>query len=158
MARNLDEDSPESGMAKVQFNLEPSAWHGSATETMWATPSGSDEFVIKNVPFYAYGVSFGDTVLAPRMDGMRIFKEVIRRSGHSTYRVLVNGEHAVEFEKFWEPLRERGCTYEEGFEPLLAVDVPTHADIFEVYELLDNGEKAGVWSFEEGHCGHPTDK
>ena len=37
---------------------------------------------------------------------------------------------------------------------LLAVDVPPDTDINVVYTLLDKGEKDGIWSFEEGHCGH----
>jgi hypothetical protein len=155
MASHNDE-AQVSTMAKVLFYLDSGAWHGSATETMWATPIGRDEFMLENSPFYAYGVSFGDTVLAPRQDGMPVFKEVIRRSGHSTYRLLIDDAQSSNFEKFWEPLRERGCTYEEGIKPLLAVDVPPQANIFEVYRLFEAGEKSGVWSFEEGHCGHST--
>ena len=38
---------------------------------------------------------------------------------------------------------------------LLAVDIPPNVDIHKAYELLDYGEQAGIWGFEEGHCGHP---
>ena len=156
---NLNDESAVSAMVKIIFNLEPGSRHGSATETMWATPISEVEVTLENIPFYAYGVSFGDTVLAPREDGLPVFKEVIRRGGHSTYRLLIDDARgAREFENFWKPLRECGCTYEEGIKPLLAVDVPPQANIFEVYRLLENGEKAGAWSFEEGHCGHPTKK
>lgn len=156
---NPNDESAVNAMVKVLFNLAPGSLHGSATETMWATPIGKDEFMLKNTPFYAYGVSFGDAVFAPREDGLPVFKEVIRTGGHSTYRLLLdNARGAREFENFWRPLQECGCTYEEGIKPLLAVDVPPQADIFEVYRLLENGEKAGAWSFEEGHCGHPIKK
>jgi hypothetical protein len=46
-----------------------------------------------------------------------------------------------------------GCSYEEGV--VLSVDVPPSVDIYAVYDLLEAGEIAGVWAFEEGHCGHP---
>jgi hypothetical protein len=38
---------------------------------------------------------------------------------------------------------------------VLAVDVPSAADIYEVYSALEGGEKGEVWEFEEGHCSHP---
>jgi hypothetical protein len=156
--RNPDDAPSTHNMVKILFELDPNAWHGSAAETLWATPVEKDEYTLENVPFYVFGVSYGDRVLARLQDGIPVFKEVIRRSGHSTYRILLKKERASEFDKFWQPLREHGCTYEEGFKHLLAVDVPPHANIFEVYQLLEDGEKAEVWSFEEGHCGHPTSK
>jgi hypothetical protein len=53
------------------------------------------------------------------------------------------------------------CTYEfadEGSKLLYAVDVPPAANIFEVYQILEDGEGLSVWAFDEGHCGHPTDR
>jgi Domain of unknown function (DUF4265) len=52
-------------------------------------------------------------------------------------------------------LEKDGCTFEGAREKLLAVDVPPRADIYGVYALLQRGEDAGAWEFEEGHCGHP---
>ena len=40
----------------------------------------------------------------------------------------------------------------------VAVDVPPHADIYAFYEALQEGENAGQWEFEEGHCGHLVTK
>jgi uncharacterized protein DUF4265 len=59
------------------------------------------------------------------------------------------------FRTAWERLQALGCTYEQASSHLLLVDVPPHADIYAVYVLLEEGENAGVWDFEEGHCGHP---
>ena len=142
-------------LVKVLFNLEPTACHGSAFETLWAERVGLDEYCLENVPFYAFGVSFQDTVLAPKENGLPVFSKVIRRGGHSTYRLVLNDSHRDDFDRYLDPLQGRGCSYEEGHKPLLAVDVPPEANIFEVYAGLEAGEKAGVWSFEEGHCGHP---
>ena len=52
-------------------------------------------------------------------------------------------------------LQEIGCTYERVGARLVAVDVPPETDIYKAYELLDAGEKAGVWGFQEAHWGHP---
>lgn len=35
-----------------------------------------------------------------------------------------------------------------------SADVPPHAPIEEVLALLDEGEAAGAWHYEEGHRGH----
>jgi hypothetical protein len=37
---------------------------------------------------------------------------------------------------------------------IVGVDVPPEADIYAVYQILENAEAAGLLSFEEGHCGH----
>ncbi|HYO51176.1 DUF4265 domain-containing protein [Archangium sp.] len=89
------------------FRLEEGAWHGSATESLWAEPVPGGRFLLRNSPFYAL-----------------------------------------------EPLRQAGCSYEEGPGRLLAVDVSPLADIQHVYSLLEQGEQAQVWHFEEGHRGH----
>ena len=143
-----------SGLGKVTFRLEPGAWHGSATETVWAEPVAPGQYRLCNVPFYAFDVSYGDVVGTVEETGCLVFSSVLRRGGHSTYRLLLKDPLRDQFESFWKPLAECGCTYEEGHRPLLAVDVPADADIFEVYRRLEAGELAGIWSFEEGHCGH----
>ncbi|MEL7521275.1 MAG: hypothetical protein AAGJ80_06605, partial [Cyanobacteria bacterium J06553_1] len=55
-----------------------------------------------------------------------------------------------------------GCSYESGTEKmsdgkkiLYAIDVPTETDVYEVYDILEEGEEKDVWVFEEGHVGHP---
>jgi hypothetical protein len=152
MMRSAKQGTP--GLAKVTFHLEPGSWHGSATETVWAEPVAPGQYRLRNVPFYAFDVSYDDVVGTREETGRLIFGSVLRRGGHSTYRLLLKEPLRDQLESFWKPLADCGCTYEEGHRPLLAVDVPADADIFEVYRRLEAGEVAGVWSFEEGHCGH----
>lgn len=142
------------GLVKITFRLETGAWHGSATETIWAESVGPGQYRLCNVPFYAFDVSYDDVVRVVEDAGSLLFASVARRGGHSTYRLLVNEVHRDQLDNFWKQLAECGCTYEEGHRPLLAVDVPAEADIFEVYRRLEEGQLAGAWSFEEGHCGH----
>ena len=42
--------------------MEKFDWYDHATETMWAQPVGNDLFQLRNVPFYAYGLSYDDVV------------------------------------------------------------------------------------------------
>lgn len=63
-----------------------------------------------------------------------------------------------DFEKYWSPLEKLlGCTYESSKDPetVFAVDVPPEVDVHAAYGLLEDGERANVWEFGEGHCGHP---
>ena len=74
--------------AKVLFRVPES--DGSANvETLWAYDLGGDHYKLDNSPFYAYGVSWGDTVFAPHDDaeGFPTFHSVVSKSGHRTLRV-----------------------------------------------------------------------
>lgn len=145
-------------MKRMVFNLDAGSWHGSATETVWVEPLESGNYRVENSPFYAFGVSYMDIVGGIDDDGLLIFDGVISRGGHSTYRIIKSSEGGNSFANYWVPLQQIGCTYEEGLNGLLSVDIPPEIDIFLAYELLERGENAGVWSFEEAHCGHATGK
>lgn len=116
---------------------------------------GNDRFRLRNSPFYAFGVSNDDIVLGAETDEQIQFRRVVFRGGHSTYRLRLRTRDlkAESFVQAWTPLEKLGCSYEEG--SVLAVDVPPSTDIYAVYDLLQAGESADVWEFEEGHCGHP---
>lgn len=155
----METGAPE--LTRVTFALdEPNAWHDHATETMWAEKVDDDHYRLRNVPFYAYGISFNDVVAATGgPDGLG-FKQVVERGGHSTYRIFLEEDVTIDsgrFREHWNPIEEAGANYERGTEMLLAVDVPPSADINRVYDLLEAGELACVWAFEEGHCG-PTQR
>lgn len=144
---------------KVVVNLPASDWHSHALETLWAEPLGGDRYRVQNVPFYAYGLSFDDVVNARQIGGQLFVQDVVERGGHSTYRVFLSQgvkRDEVRFRESWRPLEEIGATYEQANDRLLAIDVPGSTDIYRAYELLQGGEGAGVWDFEEAHCGHPT--
>jgi hypothetical protein len=150
--------SKERLLVKVVFNLEDD-WHGFETETVWAEYLSENRCKLKNSPFHAKGVSFEDVVHVnrePQSDAY-LFDSISIAAGHSTYRILVSKSTELEyFEKYWKPIQALGCTYEaaQDLYSIIAVDVPSEADIHEVYRLLENGEENGVWDFEEGHCGH----
>ena len=126
------------------------------TENFCGTKVEKLIYRIENVPFYVKGVSFDDLVLVGINDnGEFIFEKVLKKSGHSTYRIyLLKNNQQVNFEKYWKLLEMIGCTYEKAFERFYSIDVPPSTNIYEAYNLLDVGEKAGVWEFEEGDCAH----
>ena len=140
-----------SDLVRVLFHLE--AGQESATERLWAESIGGGRYRLRNSPFFAFGVSAGDVVFAKDIEGETTFAGVSIYGGHSTYRLKVVPGGDAEFRLYWTALQQAGCSYEQG--QVLAVDVPTGADIYEIYAQLEAGEAAGVWEFEEGHCGHP---
>lgn len=143
---------------KVVFNLEPDAWHGYGTESLWVELVGENRYRLKNSPFYAKGVSFEDEVFAnPNIDGQLVFSSIALRAGHSTYRIFLKQPiEGTAFRDRWAPLQKLGCSFEGHGKSFLAIDVPMFVDIHQVYDLLQLGEDTGVWEFEEGHCGHPV--
>jgi hypothetical protein len=151
---------PTSELVKVCFPLPPEDQaQGVEAENLWARALGEDHYRIDNIPFYAYGVSHEDVVIAKNSDGRLKFSEVAVRSGHSTYRVLVKNEAGHEsenFKKFWARLRELGCSFEVAKRRWITIDVPPDSDVFVVYRILEEGMAQNVWTFEEAHCGHPS--
>lgn len=155
-------------LVKVRFELDPQDLHGHGGEFLWAAPTGisiGDEFEIRNSPWYAKGISFKDVVKAlPSGDGRVFeFERVIKRSGHSTYMLLVEPDNS-KLQTYWKSLEERGCSYESGAINLnsgrrdhYSVDVPPSPDIYEVYRLLEKGERDSVWLFQEGYAHLPKD-
>ena len=147
----------QSHLRKIVFVLDPEAWHGYETETVWAEGVAANRYRLRNTPFFAKGVSVEDVVRIRSQGGALFFDGVSISSGHSTYRIIVNDatEPSV-LEDYWSPLQTLGCTYEsaEMNTLLLAVDVPPGVDVYAAYTLLEKGEADGIWYFEEGHCGH----
>ena len=150
----------EAPKVKLVIPLRPGADHGWGAENLWAEPVGEDRYRLRNIPTGAFDASLDDVVEAfEGTDGRLTFDRVTERGGHSTYRIVLEDDTDEDtFSRRWAPLQEAGCRYEShSEEPLYAVDVPPEADIHRVYELLADGERDGIWDFEEGHCGHKVD-
>jgi Domain of unknown function (DUF4265) len=142
-------------MTKITIKLEDTAAHGFSTESMWGERLSSNEFRICNVPFFAYGISIDDVVAVAESPEGLVLDRVLKRSGHSTFRVVVDKSVSEEqFAELWKPLSSLGCSYESYDEPrdvrLFAIDVPPSARLDEVTLRLQAGEDKGVWEYEEG--------
>lgn len=147
-------------LVKVMFELNPQDWHGHASELLWAAPVSAEQFRIENSPFFATGVGHHDVVKAEPIESSMVhrFEEVITRSGHSTYMLLVE-EKSAKFGIYWSDLEAKGCSYESmhiklsiGERLLLSVDVPPSANLLEVHGILKQGEAEGAWMFQEGYA------
>jgi len=84
----------------------------------------------------------------------RKFDSVARKGGHSTYRLFLQGDRTIHDEQFrslWGTIQELRATFENANDHFVSVDIPPSADVAKVYELLQQGEKQGVWAFEEAN-------
>lgn len=128
---------------------------GFQAESLWADPLGDGRYQLDNIPFHLYDVSFRDVVSATEIDGVLTFRQVVRRQGHSTYRAYLKDPHDSNSDavtQWMDELSALGASTEGG-RRLIAIDVPPEADIHAIYALLERGEAAEIWSFEEGHYG-----
>ena len=109
------------------------------------------------MPFLLYGVSLDDIVSAEDVDGLpSIFVRSFLPGGHSTYRVFIQEPDTAVAAGLDERLAEilaLGASLERANRRLIAIDVPPDADIDAIYKMLEAGEDATLWQFEEGHFG-----
>lgn len=129
-------------------------------ERMHAITHADGSYILDNSPFYAFGISLGDRFTATKKDGELLFAEVVARGGHSTYRIkLPVGCGHPYFLEHWAQLEELGCTFEGSSanpERLYAIDMPPGVDVLKAYQILEEKEQQGIWTFEEGHYFDPS--
>jgi hypothetical protein len=149
-------DNPNRGMRKVRIALPEDAWHKVEAEWLWAEKINDNIYALRNTPFYALGLSYGDRVRVNDADENPTMLGVVSRGGHSTYRIFAKkGQENPRVRVLLKKLNELHCGIEGATQNLIAVDVLPEADISKVYRALEDAEQAGIIDFEEGHCGHP---
>lgn len=155
--RKPDNDIENEELVKVRVAIPDDSGWELESEGLWAKNISPGVFELRNIPFYAYGLSCEDHVTAePDEHGQMYVKVVLERGGHSTYRVFSRtGFEVAPIKKIIEELEFLGCEFEFANPKHLAVDVPPRVDVYAVYEVLEKGETAGLFEFEEGLCGHP---
>lgn len=118
-------------------------------ESMWAKEIEGDLYAIRNLPFFAFGLNFGDVVRAPEIAGIREVRTVVRASGHRTLRIVF-GDHVTQAEqrRYLDTLARLGGTHERATKLLVAVDVPPGADFDAMLVTLDRCEAEGELSYE----------
>lgn len=141
---------------RVIFPTDSDLWHGSASETLWAEPCDDGSRKIVNIPFLAFGISFGDFIRTRIVgDLIESFSRIVTQGGHSTYRIIIHNELIPEDRLVL--INELGCLYEVasiGGVRLVSISVPPEVDIKMVYSNLELGESEGVWDFEESNFEH----
>ncbi len=129
-------DSPK---AKVLFRV-PDGEGDANVETLWATPLGEDRYQLDNSPFYAYDVSWQDTVFAPvsHEEGRPTFEFTVVKSGNRTVRVIVDPPVSPgnASDDVLQGLVALGCSYEGANARYMAVNIPAEIDLQAVCDYL----------------------
>ena len=150
------QNQPDKGLEKIQFSIEQDedGYPPVCIETAWARRTQDGYYELNNSPFYAIDVSWKDIVDVEQMpNGILKFKRVVRRSGHSTIRVVALEKE--EKKTLQKKLEELGCSWEGGDVPsLISVDIPPHVDIEQVRNLLQEGSDNGFFDYEEASIQH----
>ena len=137
-------------LRRIQFELQQDedGYPPMASETLWAMDLGNETYELVNIPFFARGVSSGDVVSAPEVDGLPTFSHVIRRGGHATLRVVLFDEAVASEAR--QALVELGAASEGShLRTLFSVDVPPMASLAAIRAFLAEGAAAGKWDWEE---------
>jgi len=120
-------------------------------ESFWAEDLGNDLYRLRNVPFYAYGLSFYDVVYA-RADSEEVKPSILRvheYGGHKTLRVVFLDEDSSEQRtNRLKQLNEFKAYHENANGYLFAIDVEPEGNYGRVYDLLSKWENDGILSFE----------
>jgi len=145
-------------MVKITIPLSGDNLAAATSESLWAESQNDGKYVLKNIPFYAKGLSCGDLIEAEESGGNLVFKRVLQHNGHSTYRVYARrGRSAPESSDLLQKLRGMHCDVEPATDKLVGIDALPQADVYKVYTALSEAEQAGTIDFQEGHCGHPLE-
>lgn len=112
--------------ARVKFPLQQDdqGYPPFDSEMMWVIPLNDGGFQVDNIPFFVQMLSYGDVVGAtPDISGELVYEKVLRRSGHSTVRLLFESPDNISAAR--EMLNKLGCSSELSHLPnLIAVDIP----------------------------------
>jgi hypothetical protein len=143
----------EPQLIKVHVDL-PHHWAVSG-ESMWAAHLGGDRYEIRNVPFYAYGLNFGDVVTATADDPSLKpeVRRVLKRSSHQTMRVCfmetVPLKRRISLLRY---LARFAVVFEGGTETLFALDLKPDADVDRVRDRLDEWCRRDLCDYETGEA------
>jgi len=141
---------PTEPNAKVLFRV-PNEDGGADVETLWAYDLGSDKYKLDNLPYYAYGVSSDDIVLAPfdEDEGFPTFQQVVSKSGNRTIRIIFDlpMESGNKSGDLVARLVALGCDFEGANKKYIVVNIPHSVDLKEVADQLSLAEV--IWEYAD---------
>jgi hypothetical protein len=145
-------------LTKVLVEL-PRHWAESGTESLWARKVGDDLYALENVPFFAYDLNYGDVVLATANgeETKPIVREVVRRSGHTTLRVVFRtcvGDRERRLAVL-SALAALKVSYEGFDESFFALDVAPSGNVDAVVSHLEMLERDDLLGFETCEARSP---
>src|SRR5262245_19793597 len=145
---------PETGeeLEKILIELPAGHWTGKSGERVWAKPLGDQQYELRNTPWYAYDITWGDVV---RCEGMSpaelpIVRDIVRPGGHRTLRAYFLGDDDSVRDAILDELIELGALHENADGKMYALDLEPDVDLERVVHYLREKESAGALGWESG--------
>lgn len=136
-------------LTKVHINLPNHCATGG--ESVWARDLGGDLYELRNSPFHAYDLNFGDIVQATA-DHPELKPEVrcvVKRSGNRTLRVFFEKAATAKRQaQLLSTLKPLAVSYERATQHLVALDLEPEANVLQVRAVLDAWEQEGIGCYE----------
>ena len=106
-------------------------------------------YCVENSPFSLYGISYKDLISAKHQDGELFFDKIQKKSGHSTYRIVIKNTNRID--EILKSLIKSDVTFESSSINCLmyVLDIPRKKDVAEIYSVLEALERDGLLVFEE---------
>ena len=121
-------------------------------EQLWARQLDGNRFRLCCIPFFAYGLAFGDEVTTKRTsESGHVIEDVVRPSDRTAVRVAILAEAGREgvARLLVEGVRSSGCVHEWHSERYLAIDCRAKsAQLALLISLLTPLEAEGLIEFE----------
>jgi len=146
---------------EISVPLIAGAWHGFTSELLTANLCDDGNFRVDCIPWFTKGINKQDVIRARRDKNGFAYSEVVKRSGHSTFRIFLKietiqlpGEKELnpDFSQLVEALDYFSCSIEACSLKLHSIDVPPkegtgvrHA----VADLLRVGFDDGLLDWED---------
>ncbi len=140
-------------LEKILVGLEPDHWSGNGAERLWAKPVAEDLYEIRNTPWYANDLNWGDVVRCEGVSeaGLPIVVEVVGAEGHQTLRLFFTAQASPEErERILERLNELGPTCENADGRLYALDLDPSVAVEPVLDFLAVEAERGTLDWETG--------
>lgn len=146
---------PKSGelLEKVLVWLGPDHWSGNAAERLWAKPLGDDLYEVRNTPWYAYDINWGDTVRCEGLSeaGLPVVVEIVNSGGHYTLRFFFDEQASVETrERLLQDLGSFRALYENADDTLYSIDLEPGVEVERILDFLAREAEQGTLSWETG--------
>jgi hypothetical protein len=128
---------------------------GKHVESLWVRKVAGMRYRVAAIPFYAYNVSLGDTVLCGRdEDGRGLFVErVLEKSGNRTVRVAFEapeqGKHA-EAVRLQEFLKANRFKWDYNRVQLFSINVPCEESYVQLQNFLKQMPESAQMIWEDG--------
>lgn len=149
----------DASLEVIRFSLVQDAdgWPPVSVESLWAAPLDAERGRLMNIPFFVTGVAAGDVIRTVWREGERWAASIESRSGHYVIRLATFPDAR---DQAWVSARidefeHMGLDCEGSGPPfwMVAVDIPPSADYASIKRHLEDGERRGLWEYEEACVG-----